>query len=193
MWSFSCFASWRSLMNRKMLDVDDVGTNDVISAYTPPYIVALQLETCTFTPQPDKPMVFQCQFACNRNPVSDKIAIWGGGSFCKKKHRRTNRRKNWNNNVRCLQGNQHGTIALSVTAICQVFKKIRQIRTPWSTFVTNQRHCCKTKWEMRVPVNCILQKLSHATGRDTLLADNRMLCNDKLSGIHNLYAFLQNI
>ena len=68
-------ASWRSLMNRKMLDVDDIGPNDVISDYTSPYIVAL-FETCTFTPQPDKPMFGQCQSLCNRDPVSlTKLAI----------------------------------------------------------------------------------------------------------------------
>ena len=55
----------RTLMHRDKLDMVDIGTNDVISDYTP-HIVAF-LDTCTFTPLPDKPMFGQCQAACNRN------------------------------------------------------------------------------------------------------------------------------
>ena len=52
-------------MHRDKLDMVDIGTYDVIADYTP-HIVAF-LDTCTFTPLPDKPMFGQCQAACNRN------------------------------------------------------------------------------------------------------------------------------
>ena len=55
----------RTLMHRDKLDMVDIGTYDVIADYTP-HIVAF-LDTCTFTPLPDKPMFGQCQAACNRN------------------------------------------------------------------------------------------------------------------------------
>ena len=47
------------------LPIFDLGTCDVIDDYTP-YLTS-HLDTCTFTPQPDKPMFGQCQAACNRN------------------------------------------------------------------------------------------------------------------------------
>ena len=43
----------------------DLGTCDVIADYAP-YLTS-HLDTCTFTPQPDKPMFGQCQAACSRN------------------------------------------------------------------------------------------------------------------------------
>ena len=55
----------RTLMHRDKLDMVDIGTYDVIADYTP-HIVAF-LDTCTFTPLPDKQMFGQCQAACNRN------------------------------------------------------------------------------------------------------------------------------
>ena len=70
----------RTLMQRRKLDLVDIGTNDVISDYTP-HVVAF-LDTCTFTPLPDKPMFGQCQAACNRN--RDCLAMYlRASSGCK--------------------------------------------------------------------------------------------------------------